>query len=152
VRLAAADAVTGGMLVQRVPGAGGTGIDAPQAEEQRIAAAQGTYAVARAALAGIGSDELLLRPAEELVQRCVPGLDLRLHGAQPVQFVCRCSRERVSGMLRSLGEPELREVLAEQGAVTVTCEFCHRPYRFDAIDVGQLFTAVAPPPGPRAVN
>ncbi len=30
-------------------------------------------------------------------------------------------------------------MIAEQGAVTVTCEFCQRPYRFDAIDTEQLF-------------
>ena len=46
-------------------------------------------------------------------------------------------------MLRGLGETEVREVLAEQGAVTVTCEFCHRPYRFDVVDVEQLFAAGA---------
>jgi molecular chaperone Hsp33 len=33
----------------------------------------------------------------------------------------------------------VRDVLKEQGAVTVTCEFCHRPYRFDAVDVEALF-------------
>ncbi len=152
VRLAAADAVSGGLLLQRVPGTGGTGADDAQAEAARVAEAQRTYDAAGASLAGIGADELLLRPAEELVQRCVPGLDLRLHAAQHVRFECRCSVERVSGMLRSLGEPEIRDVLAEQGAVTVTCEFCHRPYRFDAVDVGQLFLGTAQPPGSRGVN
>jgi molecular chaperone Hsp33 len=34
----------------------------------------------------------------------------------------------------------VRDVLKEQGAVTVTCEFCHRPYRFDAVDVETLFS------------
>jgi molecular chaperone Hsp33 len=45
----------------------------------------------------------------------------------------------VSSLLRALGPDELRDVLKEQGAVTVTCEFCHRPYRFDAVDVEALF-------------
>ena len=27
---------------------------------------------------------------------------------------------------------EVRSVIAEQGAVTVTCEFCQKPYKFDA--------------------
>ena len=34
----------------------------------------------------------------------------------------------------------MRDILREQGAVTVTCEFCHRPYRFDTIDIEALFT------------
>jgi molecular chaperone Hsp33 len=56
-------------------------------------------------------------------------------------------------MLRSLGEAETRDILREQGAVTVTCEFCHRPYRFDAVDVDRLFGgADARPPGSGSVN
>jgi hypothetical protein len=33
----------------------------------------------------------------------------------------------------------VREVLNEQGSVTVTCEFCHRPYRFESAEVDALF-------------
>ena len=52
-----------------------------------------------------------------------------------------------------IGEAEVREILAEQGAVTVTCEFCHRPYRYDAVDVEQLFAAAgAISPGSPRVN
>jgi molecular chaperone Hsp33 len=58
-----------------------------------------------------------------------------------VRFECRCSEGRVEGILRSLGATEVRSVLAEQGAVTVTCEFCQRPYRFDAVDVERIFAS-----------
>jgi molecular chaperone Hsp33 len=56
-----------------------------------------------------------------------------------VRYECRCTRERVANVLRSLGVDEVRSVIAEQGAVTVTCEFCQKPYRFDPIDTEQLF-------------
>jgi hypothetical protein len=36
--------------------------------------------------------------------------------------------------------------------VTVTCEFCGRPYRFDAIDVERLFTGAASPEAPPSLN
>ena len=93
----------------------------------------------RTALAGLGPDELLARPLEELLQRACAGHDLRLQAAETVGFRCRCSVERVGGMLRALGEAELDGILAEQGAVTVTCEFCHRPWRFGAQEVAGLF-------------
>jgi molecular chaperone Hsp33 len=64
---------------------------------------------------------------------------MRLFKGSRVQFECRCSQGRVSSLLRALGAEEVRDVLKEQGAVTVTCEFCHRPYRFDAVDVEALF-------------
>ena len=56
-----------------------------------------------------------------------------------MRFECRCSAGRVESVLRSLGPEEMRAVLEEQGAVTVTCEFCQRQYRYDAIDVERLF-------------
>ncbi|HQW81174.1 MAG TPA: Hsp33 family molecular chaperone HslO, partial [Pseudomonadota bacterium] len=52
-----------------------------------------------------------------------------------------CSRERVAGMLRTLGREEVFTVLSEQGQVAVTCEFCNEPYRFDGIDLEQAFAS-----------
>ncbi len=54
-------------------------------------------------------------------------------------FECRCDTQRVDNMLRGLGQEEVREVLKEQGAVTVTCDFCNRPYEYDAAAVEALF-------------
>ncbi len=154
VRLAAEDSGATGLLVQRLPSTGGSaGADDPFAAAARAGEAQLTYEGAAAALAGIGTDELLRRPGEDLMQRCLAGVDVRLFAPHAVRFECRCNPERVAGMLRLLGEAEVRDVLSEQGAVTVTCEFCHRPYRYDAVDVEQLFAAVAAmPPGSPRVN
>jgi molecular chaperone Hsp33 len=69
---------------------------------------------------------------------------VRVFGGKEITYECRCSRERVANVLRSLGVEEVRSVIAEQGAVTVTCEFCQKPYRFDPIDTEQLFTGGAP--------
>ena len=145
VALAADDAHVAGVLVQRLPQTGGRsagvagGADAPGALAAREAEATATLEATRTALAGLGADELLARPIEELLQRACAGHDLRLQPPQTVAFRCRCSVERVGGMLRALGEAELDAVLAEQGAVTVTCEFCHRPWRFGAQEVAGLF-------------
>jgi molecular chaperone Hsp33 len=57
-----------------------------------------------------------------------------------VFFRCRCSRERVAGILTSLGAEEVRSILAERGSVEVRCEFCNRAYVFDAVDTGHLFS------------
>ena len=86
-------------------------------------------------------------PVEELLGARLRGHDLRLFRGAPVQFECRCSAGRVTGLLRALGADEVRDVLQEQGSVTVTCEFCHRPYRFDAMDVEALFTDGPPSSG-----
>jgi len=91
-------------------------------------------------------DALLLHGAVDATLRSVfASHDCRLFTGQAVRFECRCSSGRVASVLRMLGAEELRAVLEELGAVTVTCEFCQRRYRYDAIDVERLFL---PDPGP----
>ena len=146
IALAADDAQAAGLLVQRMPQSGGrAGADDAASLAAREAEASATLEATRDALAGLAADELLARPVDELLQRACAGHDLRLQPGQPVAFRCRCSAERVSGMLRALGEVELDGIIAEQGAVTVTCEFCHRPWRFEAREVAGLFGGAARP-------
>lgn len=155
VRLAADDRHAGGMLVQRLPLAGGIEAAAGDADPDAQAEARArrereatvAWELAHASLLALDRDELLGRPAETLMRRCLGEGDLRAFPPADVRFQCRCSRERVAGILRALGEEEIRDVLAEQGSVSVTCEFCQRPYRFDAIDVEQLFGDGAPASG-----
>jgi molecular chaperone Hsp33 len=42
-------------------------------------------------------------------------------------------------MLLSMGRAEVDDIIAEQGQVEVTCDFCNARQTFDAVDVGQLF-------------
>lgn len=87
-------------------------------------------------------DELSQLADQEILQRLFNEDDLRLFDSMPVYFKCRCSRERVSGMLQTLGHEEANSVLAEQGQIEVHCDFCNRAYVFDAVDVAQLFASV----------
>jgi molecular chaperone Hsp33 len=48
-------------------------------------------------------------------------------------------------MLLTLGETEVNDILAEQGKIEITCDFCNTRYSLDAIDIKQLFLAnIAP--------
>ena len=128
--LLAADGERGvGVLVQKLP-------DPVHADESDM---KEVWEEAQRGIERLSTTDLLLRPVEELLERGFSAHDMRLFKGTPVQFECRCSQGRVSSLLRALGETEVRDVLKEQGAVTVTCEFCHRPYRFDAVDVEALF-------------
>jgi molecular chaperone Hsp33 len=86
-------------------------------------------------------EELRTLADAEILHRLFNEDDVRLFEPAPVYFRCRCSRERVSGMLQGLGEAETRSVLAERGEVEVRCDFCNRAYVFDAVDIAQLFNA-----------
>ncbi len=75
---------------------------------------------------------------------------VRVLGEQPLRFECTCSRERVGRMLIGLGEAEAMAAIQDDAAL-VTCEFCNTRYRFDRIDITQLFAGGgATPPSPTA--
>ncbi len=55
------------------------------------------------------------------------------------KYKCLCSREYVEGILLSLGEKELCDIIEKEGKIKVDCEFCEREYIFDINDVVNLF-------------
>jgi molecular chaperone Hsp33 len=126
-----------GMLLQRLPA---------RAEHEQV---EVDDAWARVQLIGdtLKSVELSTLSDREILRRLFNEDDVRLFEPAPVFFRCTCSQERVSGMLQSLGEEEVRSVLAEQGVVEVHCDFCNRAYEFDNVDVGKLFAPGVAPGG-----
>jgi molecular chaperone Hsp33 len=142
VLLAADDTGSAGLLVQRLPDA-----DADTSEAVALA-----WGVAQRGIESVDGAALLRAPVEKVLAQGFPGSDLRLFRGAPVLFECRCSSGRVAGLLRALGEDEVRDVLKEQGAVTVTCEFCRRPYRFNASDVETLFSQGEAESGSAAIH
>jgi molecular chaperone Hsp33 len=127
VRLAGDAGRCAGLLIQKLPGT--DRIQAPTA-----------WPAAQRAMARLEPATLIEQPVEPLLSSLLPAYDVRLFRASPVVFECRCGEGRVTSLLRALGAQEVRSILAEEGAVTVTCEFCGRPYRFDAEAVDALFT------------
>lgn len=83
--------------------------------------------------------ELSDLPAQEILHRLYNEDDVRLFDGTPVAFRCRCSRERIEGTLRGLGQDEVQSIITELGKVGVDCEFCGKHYGFDAVDVESLF-------------
>ena len=129
VLLAADETFGAGVLVQRLP-------EAAASEDSQLGE---VWEQAERGIERLRPEDLLRYPVEELLGRGFADHDMRLFRGAPVQFECRCSHGRVTSLLRALGADEVRDVLREQGSVTVTCEFCHRPYRFDEGDVEALF-------------
>jgi molecular chaperone Hsp33 len=145
IALAADGGSAAGLLLQKLPAASNQG-------EALAAVSQGVWEALQPRPAALDAALLRLGSAEQVLQQVCGEYDCRLFQGSPVRFACRCSQGRVAGLLRSLGSEEMRSILAEQGAVTVTCEFCGRPYRFDAIDVERLFAQGANPEAPHSLN
>jgi molecular chaperone Hsp33 len=134
-----------GVLIQKMPAASALG-------EAQAAVSQQVWEELQSRLHELPALALRDRTAHQVLQTVSGDHDCRLFASTAVQFACRCSSARVADVLCALGSDEIRDILAEQGAVTVTCEFCGRPYRFDAIDIERLFTRGASPETPLSLN
>ncbi len=88
-------------------------------------------------LLGTCTREELLDPAlakETLLHRLFHEEGLRVMGPRGLAARCRCSRERIEGVLASFDPAELED-MKEDGQLTVTCEFCGQDYAFDDADL-----------------
>lgn len=126
-----------GLLLQRLPG-DPAGASAQDEDWGRIGMLADT----------LRPEELAELPTEQVLRRLFHQERVRLFESEPLAFRCGCSRARIEDMLRSLGEAEVTAILAERGAVEVTCELCNRRYRLDSIDARQLFSAAPPHAAP----
>ncbi len=62
---------------------------------------------------------------------------VRVFRRRPLRHRCRCSRGKVDAILRSFPAIEIRD-MAEDGRITVTCEFCKTVYVFTDADLDAL--------------
>jgi molecular chaperone Hsp33 len=136
--LAANDEVAAGLLIQRLP-VQGAGNLAGRRNEDDIGLSEDFNRIAMLA-STLTSEELLSLDRDQILHRLFWQESLRLFEPLQPRFACSCSRERVRGMLRGLGREESESLIHERGQVEVGCEFCGAQYRFDAVDVGEMFT------------
>ncbi len=130
----------GGLLIQKLPRAGG--MRSPLSDEARDASLEGEddedWNRTRHLAATVEDHEMLdptLSP-ERLLYRLFHEEGVRVTPSTPVAAVCRCSRERIQLFLERFGPDELADMREADGAITVTCEFCSRKYRFAAGEIG----------------
>lgn len=122
--LAGNDQRLSGLLLQKLPA--GHGDPEAWSRVQHLAAT-------------VSIEEMLGLDGLTVLHRLFHEEEVRLLGEAVPHFGCTCSREKVARMLQMMGREEVEEIVAEQGAVTSTCEFCNSVWRFDSVDVGALF-------------
>lgn len=122
--LAADGTRAAGLLLQKLPGDEGD---------------QDGWSRASALFETLGKQELLDVPGHDLLHRLFHEEHPELLGDKALRFACSCSRERVQGMLQSLGEDEARAAAEPTGAVEVRCEFCGQEYHFPLTEFDILF-------------
>jgi molecular chaperone Hsp33 len=112
-------------IMERVAGEGGIG---PGLDE---AAQEEAWNTALALAATLTDAEMLddALPPERLLHRLFHQEGLALDQPRALAYGCRCSRSRLSGVLEGFPVEDL-DHMAENGTITMTCEFCNVDFRF----------------------
>lgn len=117
----------GGLMAQFVPQEGGErGVAAALSGDDRE-----TWERARAFVETVQADELLdpSISAETLLYRLFHEDGVRVFEASPLKAACSCNEDKIAAVLSRYDEADLSDMV-EDGAITVTCEFCRTEYKF----------------------
>ena len=120
--------VAGGYLVQLLPGAPDSVIDAVEKGIKEAGAVTKML-------------EKGMTPEEILTEVC-GDLGVLFFENEPVCYKCYCDRHRVEAALISIGREELAEIMAEGKPFPVECQFCDTVYRFTPEDIAELLKKV----------
>jgi molecular chaperone Hsp33 len=92
-------------------------------------------------------DHELIEPAlasQRLLYRLFHERGVRVFRGRPIREACRCSRQRIMAMMRRFSPQDRRDMVADNGRIEVTCEFCSRLYDLDPAEVEAEITASPP--------
>lgn len=118
----------GGLMLQRVPPEGGRVRIADDVEDawRRV-----MVLMSSATPAELVAPDL---PPRRLLWRLFHDDGIRVYNTHAVEARCRCSRERIAGILKAFPLDEIDE-MKKEAVTTVTCEFCNTRYEFAAADL-----------------
>ena len=123
----------GGIMLQRLP--------KPGAPEDAFAAEIQDDGWRRALIlmSSARSDELIdaQLASEDLLFRLFHEDGVRVFARHGIAARCRCSRERIERILRSMPASDIRD-LASDKEVAVTCEFCSTTYTFPQSEIAAM--------------
>ena len=120
------------LILERVAGAGGIGLDMDAAEQAEA------WHTATTLAATVTEAELLddALPPERLLYRLFHSEgDAETQLPRALAYGCRCSRQRLAGVLERFGANDL-DHMAIDGEIVMTCEFCNLDFRFARHEVG----------------
>ncbi len=100
------------------------------AEDDARGATRDAWETAQALFETVGEDELIdpTLPAERLLFRLFHETGVRMFEPHALKAFCRCSEDRIKGVLRSFPTEERAEMVEADGLIRVTCEYCSRVY------------------------
>ena len=75
---------------------------------------------------------------EEILETVLDGFEITIHDTIETGCHCDCSAERVERSLCSLGEEDVKDIIAEGKPIEVKCQFCNKAYNYTVEELVEL--------------
>jgi len=113
-----------GLLIQPLPGATEEDIQAIESQLGQL---------------GVGISELVAQSQsmDEMLDQLMGQLPYHLLERREVKFSCRCSKERLSDTLVSIGKKGIADLISD-GKAEMVCHFCNEHYPFTLEELQQI--------------
>lgn len=77
-------------------------------------------------------------PPEELICALLGDENVKILDKMTVKFACKCSKERISQAILSLGKNEISDMIETDEGAETECHFCNEKYIFTKIELEEL--------------
>lgn len=75
---------------------------------------------------------------ERMLEKVLEGMDVEFTDTLPVEFRCNCSKDKVEKALISVGEKDLKDMIADGKPIEVNCHFCNMNYEFSIEELQKM--------------
>lgn len=123
-----------GALVQLLPDGDGSSANKEKHQEDFLHLCQLTNT--------IKAEEIFNLDAEALLYRLYHQEKVQLFEPQTVNYVCGCSQEKCLAAISQIEPSEIKAILAEQGKISMTCDYCITTYDFDELSLQSFISKV----------
>jgi len=90
----------------------------------------------------IKSEEVFSLEAEALLYRLYHQEQVNIFEPQAVTYVCGCSADKCLSAISQIEPSEIKAILAEQGKISMTCDYCITTYDFDELSLQSFISKV----------
>lgn len=122
---------TGAIMIQQLPDEGGAAHEVSIDDWTRAVMLLDTCTDGEMLSPVLGSADVLYRLFNED--------GVRVYTPLHVRFKCRCNKEKVINILRTIPRRELEEVCEKEKHVSITCEFCSEKYEFNKEQLNEVY-------------
>lgn len=75
---------------------------------------------------------------EDIMHQLLSEFEMEILDRVDIKYQCDCSRERIEGVLLSIGKKEIEAMIEEDGEGEVVCHFCNTKYHFSKEELEKL--------------